>query len=153
MIDILMDQYESALQSLGDLLPEETVKLLQKLSSKRTRFTNERRKRAKAAGMEIEEHLKLVRPSDATIQKAQSNATAKKVASKHAETSDALRGQVEDRRKKARARVQKRLKKRDSIAASPSATPNRALSLSPLPDSVRRHPSLNTKIKPGSKDV
>ena len=67
-LDILLDQYESALKSLGDLLPSETVDMLQKLSSKRTRATAQRHKRAKEAGMEIEEHLFLVRPSDKKIQ-------------------------------------------------------------------------------------
>jgi len=156
VLDILMDQYENALTSLGDLLPEETVKLLQKLSSKRKRALDDRRKRAAAVGMEMEEHLTLVRPSDAKIEKAQSTATANKVASLHAETSDALRGQVEARRERARVRVQKRLKNREN--GENSQTP-RALSLSPLPDSVRRHPSLTgslsgTKIRPGiSKDI
>ena len=48
VLDILMDQYESALKSLGDLLPEETVALLEKLSSKRARASDNRRKRAAA---------------------------------------------------------------------------------------------------------
>ena len=156
VLDILMDQYESALKSLGDLLPEETVALLEKLSSKRARASDNRRKRAAAAGMEMEAHIALVRPSDAKIQKAQSTATAKKVASKHAETSDALKGQVEARRERARERVQKRL----TVRSKNREGSQRLLSLSPLPDSVRRHPSLTgingingvtgtTKILPG----
>jgi len=161
----MLDQYENALKSLGDLLPEETVVLLQKLSSKRTRVKSDRHKRAEAVGMEIDEHLMLVRPSDEKIQQHVSKATVNKVESQHAETSEALKGQVEQRRERARERVQRRLKNRESEDggknSSKSSTSNkqRQLSLSRLPDSVVRHPSLtsphrDTKIRPGmSRDV
>jgi DNA-binding protein H-NS len=157
-LDILLDQYESALKSLGDLLPKETLDLLQKLSSKRTRVDEKRRKRAKEAGMEVEEHMSLVRPSDAKIQKAQSTATAKKVENQHAATSDAHKGQVEARREKARERVKLRLKQRDSSSngggnGNKSFKPARKHSITPLPDSVRRHPSLSTVKRGMSKDI
>ena len=158
----MLDQYENALKSLGDLLPEETVILLEKLSSKRTRVKADRYKRAEVLGMEMDEHFTLVRPSDEKIQQHVSKATANKVTSQHAESSQALKGQVEQRRERARERVQRRLKNRENEEGSKNSSKSskqRQLSLSRLPDSVVRHPSLtsptyNTKVRPGmSKDV
>ena len=147
VLDILLDQYESALKSLGDLLPENTRQTLQKLSSKRVRLTEDRRQRAKRINMEMREHVALVRPSDEKINKAQSKAAAKKVWSAHEEGSKIKEQKLEKRRQKARERVQTRLHTRNSIHHGKKP----ALSLSPLPDSVRRHPSFTGSMSPKSK--
>ena len=48
VLDILLDQYESALKSLGDMLPAKTVQTLDNLSSKRLRITEDRRARQRS---------------------------------------------------------------------------------------------------------
>lgn len=153
ILDILLDQYENALESIGDMLPEKTRTTLEKLSSKRLRLTEDRRQRAKRLNMDLREHVSLVRPSDEKIKKAQSKAAAKKVWAAHAEGSKVKEQKLEKRRQKARERVQTRLHSRNSIHHGKKP----ALSLSPLPDSVRRHPSFTgsmldskKKIAPGS---
>ena len=147
VLDILLDQYENATKSLGDLLPAETQATLRKLSSKRIRLTEDRRQRAKRLNMEMDEHVSLVRPSDEKIKKAQSKAAAKKVWDAHEEGSKVKVQKLEKRRQKARERVQTRLHSRNSIHNGKKP----ALSLSPLPDSVRRHPSFTGSKSPKNK--
>ena len=148
VMDILLDQYEQAFKSLKSLLDENTMAMLQKLSEKRKSAASDRRMRALELGVEHREHQALVRPSDDDIMKAQSKAAAKRVTTAHAETSANQMKRVESRRQKARERVQHRLKTRSGSVRNVGNKP--ALSLTPLPDSVRRHPSLTGSASPKS---
>ena len=90
VLDIILDQYESAVADMGAAIPEETLARLQKLSKKRQRHANERKRAMSQYHEEEEQHIKLVRPSDDKIKRAQSRRELNKLKTAHEESSYAL---------------------------------------------------------------
>ena len=112
MMNILCDQYDGALQAVGDLLPDETASLVAKL-------------RANRAAMPIlqpdgKERKPLVRPSDKAIANANTKRVAGNLAKNHTRTRAAMQQQLSASQRLARDRMQKRLAARQSMV-SPSS--------------------------------